>query len=266
MFAAARGRLLAVLVLVTLDAATPPTPSAAVTERVAPADVLARLETIEARLAALEGKRAPTNASVAAKGPSSADDLGGGPFCCFRPSGSALGEAWLTDVVEHVILIHGFAHSGTTLAYKILAEAAASRLHGRSCRVGRIIYEEAQWIQTVYPAWARPKRTGPAAPGRFGGNECTAHEAWARAYTYDGKRDALYAGVSDADRRARGSDQGRTRGRVRPLTLEYPRKGEGEGPPNSQDPWLGCGCGYRQKATGARGRPLPSRVLLAIPG
>ena len=44
-----------------------------------------------------------------------------------------------------------------------------------------------------------------------------------------------------------------------------PRKGKGEGPPNSQDPWPGCGCGYRQKATGARGRPLPSRVL-AIPG
>ena len=74
------------------------------------------------------------------------------------------------------------------------------------------------------------------------------------------------SGKNSAGQQSGALGQGRTRGRVRPLTLEYPRKGEGEGPPNSQDPWLGCGCGYRQKATGARGRPLPSRVLLAIPG
>jgi hypothetical protein len=46
-------------------------------------------------------------------------------------------------------------------------------------------------------------------------------------------------------------------GRVRPENPRNPREGKGEGPPNSQNPWLGCGCGYRRKATGSRDAPYP---------
>ena len=78
----------------------------------------------------------------------------------------------------HVLLIHGLAHSGTTIVGKTLKEAH------KACWVGRSFFHEAQWCQDVYPAW-RP-RDGP-----LNARSCLNHTAWARATSPKGKRDAI---------------------------------------------------------------------------
>ena len=93
----------------------------------------------------------------------------------------------------HVLLIHGLAHSGTTIVGKTLKEAH------KACWVGRSFFHEAQWCQDVYPAW-RP-RDGP-----LNARSCLNHTAWARATSPKKKRDAinkLNRERAIADRKAR---------------------------------------------------------------
>ena len=77
-----------------------------------------------------------------------------------------------------VLLIHGLAHSGTTIVGKTLKEAH------KACWVGRSLFHEAQWCQDVYPAW-RPH------DGPLNARSCLNHTAWARATSPTAKRDAI---------------------------------------------------------------------------
>ena len=68
------------------------------------------------------------------------------------------------DDVKHVVLVHGFARSGSTIVAKQLRDAVG----GQDCWVGRTIAAEAQLAQDVYPALckgitAAPRRACPRA-------------------------------------------------------------------------------------------------------
>ena len=105
------------------------------------------------------------------------------PFACFTPELMA-DTAWQRHV-EHLVFVHGFARSGTTLIGKQLRDAAG----GAACWVGRTLSAEAQGAQDVYPAW----ETAPANPR----NRLACGDAWANATTYAAKRDAVLARVGD---------------------------------------------------------------------
>ena len=79
---------------------------------------------------------------------------------------------------REIYLIHGFAHSGTTIVGWTLKEAK------RACWVGKSFYHEAQWCQDIYPAW-RPR------DAVINARACANHTAWARATQPRAKRDAI---------------------------------------------------------------------------
>ena len=95
---------------------------------------------------------------------------------------------WTANAKE-LVFIHGFAHSGTTIVGSRLKAVRAPG--GSTCWIGRNLYYEAQWQQTLYPAW-KPKdaRNEYVCKNRT-------YWDWARAHTMEAKEAALATLVDD---------------------------------------------------------------------
>ena len=96
------------------------------------------------------------------------------------------------DDVKHVVLVHGFARSGSTIVAKQLRDAVG----GQDCWVGRTVAAEAQLAQDVYPAW-------DTAPENARNKKVCAATAWAAATSLEEKQAALYGLVHDRSTTAR---------------------------------------------------------------
>ena len=100
----------------------------------------------------------------------------------------ASGGDWTANAKE-LVFIHGFAHSGTTIVGSRLKAVRAPG--GSTCWIGRNLYCEAQWEQTLYPAW-KPKD----ARNEYVCKNRTSWD-WARAHTMEAKEAALATLVDD---------------------------------------------------------------------
>ena len=102
-------------------------------------------------------------------------------------------DGWMEDVKE-LVFVHGFCHSGTTIVADRLKLTRFTG--GTSCWIGRNIYYEAQWQQTLYPSWK------PKEPRNEEFCKNASYRDWAQSATLEGKQAYIDGLVAEADRPA----------------------------------------------------------------